>query len=135
MHKGKGTEEHVENHLVLAGEWDNGRGRQRGEQTCEGLRQENGRREPWAGEPLMMTGIWAQVEDSKGGATGRGTALTGSRKELLVASQKGREVQTSGGGQQVGAPSRWMVAPRLGELGGGSGRKEISNRRQRVKYG
>ena len=40
-----------------------------------------------------------------------------------------------GGGRRVGAPSRWMVAQRLVELGGRSGCKEIAKWRQRVKDG
>ena len=87
------------------------------------------------GEPLELTGTWAQVGDGKGGETGRGMAATGSREELLGDSQKGRESQTSGGGRRVGLPSRWIVAPCLGELGDRGGCKEISKRRQRVKYG
>ena len=76
------------------------------------------------GEPLGLTGTWEQVEGGKGRSTGRGTAVTGLRKELLVAGQQGREAQMSGGGRRVEAPSRWMVAPRPGELGGmGAGAK------------
>ena len=32
------------------------------------------------------------------------------REELLVAAQKGKEAQKSGGGRQVGVLSRWVVA-------------------------
>ena len=46
------------------------------------------------------------------------------------AAQHGREEQTSGGGQRVGAQPRWTVAPRRGEMGGGrSRRKEREKRR------
>ena len=41
----------------------------------------------------------------------------------------------SDGGRQVGAPSRWMVAPCPGKLWGGGGCKERAKRRQTVKYG
>ena len=64
-----------------------------------------------------MKGTWAHVEDGNVGATGQGTAVTGSREELLVATQKGREGKTSIGGRN-------MVALRPGNLGGRSGCKE-----------
>ena len=35
------------------------------------------------GEPLGLTGTWSQVEDGKGGATGRCKEVTGLREELL----------------------------------------------------
>ena len=76
-----------------------------------------------------MTGTCAQVEDGKGGAAGRGTSVTGSHEELLMATHKGREAQKSVGGRQVGDLSRWMVALRLGGLGGRSGCKERAKRR------
>ena len=82
-----------------------------------------------------MTGTWEQVEEGKGGATGQGKSVTGSRQELLVASQKGREAQTSGGGRKVGAPSRWMVSTCPGELGRRSDCKEIEKWNRRLKDG
>ena len=35
------------------------------------------------GEPLNMTGTWAQVEGDKGGATGRKKAVIGMHEKLL----------------------------------------------------
>ena len=69
----------------------------------------------------------------RGGTTGKGTSVTGSREELLVATQQVREPRTRGGGRRVEEPSRWMVDPRPGELGGRSVCKEISKQRQKVK--
>ena len=69
------------------------------------------------GITLGKTGTWAQVEDVKGGATGKGKAGTDSREELLGFISHGREAQTSGGGRQAGLPYRWTVAPRPGKVG------------------
>ena len=52
-----------------------------------------------------LTGTWAQVKDGKGGATGPGTAGTGSHEELLWATRHVRVAQTSGGDRWSGAPS------------------------------
>ena len=52
-----------------------------------------------------------------------------------MATQKGRESQTSGGGRRLGAPSRWMVAPCPGELGGITECKEREKQCRRVKNG
>ena len=61
----------------------------------------------------------------EGGATGRLKSGTGSREELHWSTQQGREVQTSGGGRRAGSPSKWTVAPRPGEIGGGEKRVQI----------
>ena len=42
-----------------------------------------GRKVPTNKKTLGPTGTWAQVKGGKGGRTGRGKAVTGSRKELL----------------------------------------------------
>ena len=74
-----------------------------------------------------------QVEEGKGG----GNRMREGRHRITQgtpwAAQKGNKMQTSGGGRQAGALSRWTVAPRLGEMGGRSGCKEIEKRLQRVK--
>ena len=53
-----------------------------GGQACGWWRHAEGGRNPRTVETLGLTGTWAQVEDVKEGATGRGKADTGSRKEL-----------------------------------------------------
>ena len=59
--------------------------------------------------------------------------VTGLRKEILGTSQQGRKYQTISGGRRVGAPSRWMVAPRPGDLGGVGRCKDRAKRHRRVK--
>ena len=82
-------------------------------------------------------GYWAVSRVRKGGGgvrvieAGRGRKETLDRRTLVLTSTgeqaedilwaalHGREAQTSGSSRQAGAPSRWMVAPRPGEIGEG----------------
>ena len=77
-------------------------GRGKGQTYGQQIKAEGGR-DHRAGEPLGMTGNWSQVEDVKrGGGVKQGKSVTGLREEIIVASHKGREAQTSGGGWNVG---------------------------------
>ena len=86
-----------------------------GRREVEGGRQREegtpGRENPGSDRDMGAVRGW------KRGATGRGKAVTGLRMELLWYVWQGREAQTSGGGRRAGAPSRWTVDPRLGEMG------------------
>ena len=64
-------------------------------------------RDPRTGEPLGMTGTWAQVNDVKWGAIGRGKAVTGSREEILGPPDMGEKCR------------RAVEADRRGRLPGG----------------
>ena len=65
---------------------------------------------------LGLTGNWAQVEDGKGGNQ-MGEDRHILREELFWSAWHGREAQMIDGGQQMGAPYMWTVAPRQGKRG------------------
>ena len=129
MHMRRGIrEEHDANHSGPAGDWAAGRGRHGGERACGWWRQAEGGRDPRMGEPLGLTGTWAQVEDGKGGGNRTREGSHRLAQKTPWTAQHGRKAQTSGGGRQAGAPSRWTVAPRPGEMGGG----EAGAKRERI---
>ena len=54
--------------LGTAGDWAAGCGRQGGGAEKGQRSQEEGGKDPRTGEPLGLTGTWAQVKDVKGGS-------------------------------------------------------------------
>ena len=56
----------------------------------------------------------------------------GEEHDATTWDQQGRKAQTRGGGRQAGAPSRWMVAPLPGKMGG---EKRVKIEREAVLMG
>ena len=100
-----------------------------------GGRQREGGRDPRTGEPLRLTGTWAQVEDGKGGQPDEGRQTQAHARKLLgcLAGEESADEwwRPAGGGGRPGGRSLHARAT----WGGRSECKDKENRRQRVKDG
>ena len=100
----------------------------------ESRRTDGGGRQREEGTPEMEnTGddrdLIAQVEDGKGGATGKGKSDTGSRKELIaVPSRGGKRRRVMEAGRRGRHPGGWLLRARA-RWGDRRGCKEIDMRR------
>ena len=59
------------------GNGDPAEARKGGKKMCRQRRQAEVGRNPWTGEPLAVTGTWAQVEGFRGGSNRRVMSVTG----------------------------------------------------------